>query len=130
MLMPLVAKPPMRLVERGRHVLHPEHEGGDDLALAARRPLLLARQHDEARGVVRLVLDVLGQDVEAVDFAGEPRRDGGAGLVAALGDLARRARGVGGDDRLDAELADDLAALAERMDVALDGLDAFERWSL
>ena len=75
---------------------------------------------------MRLVLDILGQDVEAVDFAGEPRRDRGAGLVAALGDLARRARGVGGDDRLDAELADDLAALAERMDVALDRLDVVE----
>src|SRR6188508_1312035 len=36
------------LVERGRHVLHPEHEGRDHLALAARRPLLFARQHDEA----------------------------------------------------------------------------------
>ena len=31
--------------------------------------------------------------------------------------------GIGGDDRLDAELADDAAALAERMNVALDRLD-------
>ena len=51
-------------------------------------------------------------------------------LVAGLGDLARRARGVGGDDRLDAELADDLAALAERMDVAFHRLDVLERRAL
>ena len=75
---------------------------------------------------MRLVLDILGQDVEAIDFGGKPRRDGGAGLVAALGDLARGARGIGRDNRLDAELADDLAALAERVDVVLDRLDVFE----
>ena len=79
---------------------------------------------------MRLVLDVLREDVEAVDFGGEPRGDRGARLVAGFGDLARRARGVGGDDRLDAELADDLAALAERMDVALDRLDVLERRAL
>ncbi len=39
----------------------------------------------------------------------------------------RRARGIGGDHRLDAKRADDVAALAERVDVALDGLDRFER---
>ena len=47
-------------------------------------------------------------------------------LVAALGDDAGAAGGVAGDDRLDAELADDAAALAERVDVALDGLDVGE----
>ena len=86
----------------------------------------LARQHHEAGGVVGLVLDVLGQDIEAVDFGGEARGDRGDGLVAALGDVARAAGGVGRDDRLDAELADDAAALAERVDVALDGLDVGE----
>ena len=40
--------------------------------------------------------------------------------------IARAAGGVARDDRLDAELADDAAALAERMDVALDGLDVGE----
>ena len=73
-----------------------------------------------------LVLDVLFEDVEAVDFRGEPRGDRGARLVADLRDLAGRARGVGGDDRPDAELADHLAALAERVDVAFDGLDVFD----
>ena len=90
----------------------------------------VAREHDEARGVVGFVLDVLGQDVEPVDFGGEPRRDGGARLVAGFGDLARGAGGVGGDHRLDAELADHLAALPERVDVALDRLDVVELCAL
>ena len=47
-----------------------------------------------------------------------------------LGDLARGAGGVGGDDRLEAELADHLAALAERLHVALDRLDVGERRAL
>ena len=69
------------------------------------------------------VLDILGQDIEAVDLRGEPRGDRGAAFVAALGDDARRAGGIARHDRPDAELADDAAALPERMDVALDGLD-------
>ena len=91
--------------------------------LSASRPFGLARQHDEAGGVVGFVLDVLGQRVERVDLGSQPRRDGGTGLVAGLRDLARRARGIGGHHRPDAELADDLAALAERVDVAFHGLD-------
>ena len=51
-------------------------------------------------------------------------------MSPALRDLARRARGVGGDHRLEAELADELAALAERMDVALDRLDGLQRRAL
>ena len=86
----------------------------------------LARQHHEARGVVGFVLDILGQDIEAVDFGGQPRGDRGAALVAALGDDARAAGGIARHDRLDAELADDAAALPERVDVALHGLDVGE----
>ena len=40
--------------------------------------------------------------------------------------IAGAAGGVARDDRLDAELADDAAALAERVNVALDGLDVGE----
>ena len=47
-------------------------------------------------------------------------------MSLALGDFARRAGGVGGDDRLELELADDVAALAERHHVALHGLDGLE----
>src|SRR5215203_122288 len=112
-----------RLVEGSRHVLHPEHEGGDDLTCVARRPLLLARQHDETRGVVRLVLDILRQDIEAVNFGGKPGCDRPGGLVAALGDLASRTGSIGRDNRLNSELADDLAALAKRVHMALHRLD-------
>src|SRR5262249_35833304 len=59
-----------------------------------------------------------------------PRRDGGTALVAGGRDLARRACGVGGDDRLDAEVADRLAALTDGMNVAFHGLDVGERSAL
>ena len=115
-----------RLVERGGQVAHPENKSGDQRPRALFGPVRLARQHHEARGVVGLVLDVLGQDIEAIDFCRQARGDRGNGLVAALGDIARAAGGVGCDDRLDAELADDAPALAERMDMALDRLDVGE----
>src|SRR5262249_9787519 len=57
-----------RLVERGRHVAHPEQERGDDRALVVRRPFGVAREYDEPRGVVVLVLDVLSEHVEPVNF--------------------------------------------------------------
>ena len=43
--------------------------------------------------------------------------------ISPLGDFPRCACGVGRDDRLGAELAEEVAALAERHGVALDGLD-------
>ena len=119
-----------RLVERGRDVAHLEHEGREHRPVAARRPLCRPRQHHEARRRVGFVLDVLGEDVEAVDLGGEARGDRGAAAVAALGDLAGGAGGVGGDHALDAELADEVAALAERHDVALDRFDLGEPHAL
>src|SRR6185437_337817 len=86
-------------------------------------PVGFAGQHDKAGGVVGFVLDVLGQNVEAVNLGSELRGDRGAALVAALGDDAGAAGGVARNDRLDAELANDAPALSERVDVALDGLD-------
>ena len=73
------------------------------------------------------VLDILSQDIEAVDVGGEPGCDCRAALVAALGDDPRAARGIGGDHRLDTQLADDAAALAQRMDVALHRPDIGKR---
>ena len=61
-----------RLVERGRKVAHPENKSRHQRPGALFGPLVLACQHHEARGVVGLVLDVLGQDVEAVDIGCEP----------------------------------------------------------
>ena len=97
---------------------------------AALGPARLAREHDEAGGVVGFILDVLRKDVESIDLGRKAGGDGGAGLVADFGDLARRSRSVGGNDRLDAELADHLAALAERMHMAFDRLDVFDRCAL
>src|SRR4029077_14771528 len=82
-----------RLVERGRHVAHPEQERGDDGAVVGARPSRLARQYDEPRGVVRLSLEVLAENLESVDSRGEIRGDRRARLVPALGDLAGGAGG-------------------------------------
>ena len=96
--------------------------------LPRRRAHRLARQDDEARRVVRLVLDVLAQDVEAVDLGREARGERAALRIAELGDVARRARRIGRDLGGDAELADDAAALAERVDVALHHLEVARAW--
>src|SRR5208282_5960606 len=48
------------------------------------------------------------------------------GLVAPFGHLSRRPGGVARDHRLELVAADDIAALAERVDVAVDGLQVFD----
>ena len=67
----------------------------------------LARQDHEARGVVRLVLDVLGEHLQAVDRRRELGRKRRARDVAGLGNVPRGAGRVGCDHRLVAVLADD-----------------------
>src|SRR6202171_1751153 len=57
------------LVERGGKVAHPENKRGDQRPRSLFGPVRLARQHHKARGVVGLVLDILGQDIEAVDIS-------------------------------------------------------------
>ena len=86
----------------------------------------LRGQDDEAGGVVDLVLDVLDEDVETVELGGEARREGSLGRVAALARPRARAGRVARDARLQPVLADDLAALAEGVDVAVDASDVFE----
>src|SRR6202012_2657612 len=99
-----------RLVKRGGEVAHPEDKSGDQRSCALLGPGGLAREDHKARGVVGFVLDVLGQDIEAVNFSREFRGNRGATLVAALGNDAGAAGGVDAYDRFDAELADDAAA--------------------
>jgi hypothetical protein len=72
---------------------------------------------------MRFVLDILSQDIEAVYFGGQSRRNCRAGLVTPLGHFTRRARGVGGNNRLDPQFADVVAALAQRHDMAFDRLE-------
>ena len=57
-----------RLVERGGQVAHPENKSGDQRSRSLPGPVSLARQHHKARGVVGFVLDILGQNIEAIDF--------------------------------------------------------------
>ena len=115
-----------RLVERRRQVADAEHEGRHDRLRSGRRPLRRLGQDDEAGGVVRLVLDVLGQDLQAVDVGRHAGRERRPARILPLRHLARGAGGVAGHMRLQPELADDLAALAQRMDVAVDVLDGAE----
>jgi peptidoglycan hydrolase-like protein with peptidoglycan-binding domain len=108
-----------RLVQRRRHVAHPEHEAGH------RRPRLgvgddrLAGHDHEPGGVVLGVLDVGAQADQAVDLAGQFRGDHRLGRVAAGRDLGGGAGGVDANHRLDAELADQVPALVERVDMAV-----------
>ena len=69
-------------------------------------------------------------NVEAVNLGGEARGDRGGAALAALGDLAGGAGGIGRDDAFDPELADEVAALAERHDVALHRFDLGELHAL
>ena len=109
-----------RLVKRRRHVADAEHEGRHHWSAVALRRLRVLRQDHEARRVVRFVLDVVGEDLQAVDVGGQRRRQRGARRIVPLGNLAGRACRVAGDDGFETELADDLAALAERVNVAVD----------
>jgi len=86
-----------RLVERGRHVSYPEHEGRDHRPGVHGEVPGLARQHEEARRVVVLVLDVLEEDLQAVELRGQPGRERRNGRVGDFGDLTGGARGVVGD---------------------------------
>ena len=82
-------EPAERLVQRGRDVADPVDEARDDRAGADRRHVRLARQHQEPGGVVVLVLDVLGQDVQPV----QPGGGTGATARRRWGRAARPPRG-------------------------------------
>ena len=60
-----------RFVERGRQVADLEYEGRDHLAVAGLGPALLAREYNEPGGRVRLVLDVLFEDIQPINFRGK-----------------------------------------------------------
>ena len=65
------------------------------------------------------VLDVGAQADEAVDVAGQLRGDDGLRPVAGFGDLGSGAGGIQPHHRLEVELADQAAALVERVDMTV-----------
>ena len=81
----------------------------------------------KAGGIVALVLDLAGEDVEAVDLSGEFGGERGHLGVSGLGHLAGRARGVGAGDALDVVLCQECAALAQKHRMAFGALDLFQR---
>src|SRR5581483_6441051 len=108
------------LVEGCRNIAHLEYESGDDAFLLAISPFWLAGEYDETRGVVLGVGDVLLEDAQLVDFCCQTCRQHAACHVAGFRNFSRRAGSVGGYDRFQPELTNDVAALAERMHMALD----------
>jgi hypothetical protein len=108
-----------RLEERGGDVADAEHERRDHWATGCRNTEV-AGQHHEPGGVVVGVLDALGEHIETVDLRGHRRAERRLRRVAGLGDLPGGAGGIARDDGDEAVLADDPAALAERVDVAAD----------
>ena len=71
--------------------------------------------------------DVLFQDLQLINLRSELGRQRSARNIAGFRHFTRGARRIGGDYRLDAQLADDVAALAERVDVAFDRFDGAQR---
>src|SRR5512145_3417817 len=71
-----------RLVQRGRNALDAKDERGQYLPLAPVGVEWPGRKHDEPRGVVLGVFDVLAQRLETVDLAGQRRSDRRARHVA------------------------------------------------
>ena len=116
-----------RLVKRRGHVADAKDERGHGRTAALFGPGLLARHDDKARRVVTGIFDIGAQDLQTVGLGGEARRDRGDGGIAVLGHLPGRACGVGMNLRLQAQFADELAALTQRMDVAVDGLEVRKR---
>ena len=87
--------------------------------------------HDQkAGGVVSRVLDVGAQRDQAVDVAGQFRGDHRLALVSGGGDAGGGAGGIHRDHRLQAQFADQMAALVEGVDVAVHVGDVLDRRAL
>ncbi len=113
---------PQGLVQRGGHVADPEDEAGDcrsGQGLPGRQ-VLLPGQHHKAGGVGRIILNPRGQHFQSVDLRGERWSQRELARIVPLADLPGGAGGIPGDDRTQPCLADQAAALAQRMDVAVD----------
>src|SRR5687768_14681285 len=115
-----------RLVESGGNIPYTEDEARYDRSILQRGVVRSRRENNEASGVAVIVLDVRLESFKAVDRPGKARGDGCCRRILSSGNFAGGARRIGGHDRLELELADDLAALAERMDVAADDLEVAE----
>ena len=115
------------LVERRRQVADPEHEAGDAGSPDWRLCWLGVRRHDQkARGVVVGVLDVAGQDVEAVDLCGQRRGYGCAVRIGMVGQHARRPGGIADGLRFQTQATHGLATLMDRDGHALDRLQLIQ----
>jgi hypothetical protein len=111
-----------RLVQRGRDVADAEHKAGDRRSgqFVPGRQRRFAGQDHKTGGVGRIILNPGGQHFEAVDLRRQRGSEGELARIVPLGHFAGGPGGVAGDDRLEAVLADQLPALAQGVDVAVD----------
>ena len=116
---PISGEPAERLVERRRYVAHTEHETGHYVFRFRSRIPGFRGHDDEAGGVVFGVLDIGFKGLEPVHLGRQLGRDSGLGFVASRRHVGRRACGVHVFDRFQAQLADQVAALVECVNVAV-----------
>ena len=83
------------------------------------RQLLLAGEHYETGRIRLVIFDPGGQYLQAVEFGRHGRCERELGRIIPVAHFARRTCGIAGNHRGQPVLADDLAALAQRMDVAM-----------
>jgi hypothetical protein len=76
-----------RLIERRRHIAHPENKACHDGAGGGIRPLWAFRKHHKTGRVMQLVFDVGRQYFEAVDFGGETRCNRRAARIGPFSDF-------------------------------------------
>ena len=108
-----------RLVEGGRNVAHLKHECRHGGALVRFKIQRLARHEDKACRVVGGVLNVARKNFQPIDFCGQLRRNCRNRGIAQLSHDPCSTRGIRGDHRLNAMLAQEAAALAKRHDVGM-----------
>ena len=103
-----------RLVKGGGHVADSKDEAGHCLAVRGVCLDSLPGHHQKTGGVVPRILDVGGENVEAIYLGGERGTDGGRVSVARICEGLRRAGGVGNGDRLETACFQNFSALTKR----------------
>jgi len=116
-----------RLVQRRRHVTHPEHKAGDQRAGSALAGDRTPRQHQKTRGVVVGILDIRLERFQPIDLPRQARSNRRFGGIVPVGQFLRGAGGIGMDDGIEPELADHAAALGQGVHVAAHDPDGFQR---
>ena len=120
---PVGGKTAHRLVERRRHVAHPEDETGNYRTRSCGRHICFARQRQKARGVVVLILYIGRQDSQPIEIGSQPWSKCSNSWVTGFGNFARGTGGVIGNDGAPAVLAYESATLTKCMGMTAHNFD-------